>query len=111
MPKITPDELAKLKSQHGEDIVRLSSPSFPGHDFVFRRCTETEFDALVVTAGSDDPVTSASAPKQLAEDLLLFPSRQDWKDFRAQYPGAANTFGKKLGQLAGIGVDIVVGKD
>ena len=111
MPKITPDELAKLKSQHGEDIVRLSSPSFPGHDFVFRRCTETEFDALVVTASSDDPVASASAPKQLAEDLLLYPSKADWRAFREQYPGAASTFGKKLSQLAGLGVDIVVGKD
>ena len=111
MPKITPDELAKLKSQHGEDITRLTSPSFPGHDFVFRRCGEAEFDALAVASGSDDAVMAVSAPKQLTEDLLLYPSKADWRAFREQYPGAASTFGKKLSQLAGLGVDIVVGKD
>lgn len=110
MPKITTEDLAKLKSQHGE-CTRLSSPSFPGHDFVFRRCTETEFDALAVATNSDDPITSTSALKQLAEDLIVFPDAAEWRNFRGQYPGAAMTFGKKLSHLAGLGVDVVVGKD
>lgn len=111
MAKIGKDELAALRAQHGEDCKVLRLPQFPKEDFVFRRCTPAEFDAMAVAMNSRDPATSASAPRQLAADLLVWPSEDKWRDFAEQYPGYAHTLGQKLGELAGVGVEVMVGKD
>lgn len=107
MPKMTDDQRKAMKAQ-GATI--LSSPAFPGHEFAFRRCGVAEFDALMATIASREAGAKVQAHRQLARDLLAFPTEAEWDTFAEQYPGAAHTFGNKVAQLAGLDIDIVVGK-
>lgn len=111
MPRITKEQLAEVRSTHGQDCKRITMPAFPGHDFVAKPCTPTEFDAMAVALASRDPSTAANAPRQLAADLIVWPGEDVFRDFAEQYPGAAHTLGQKLAEMAGVGVDVIVGKD
>lgn len=108
MPKMTEDQRKALKAA-GATI--LSSPAFTGHEFAFKRCGVAEFDAFLTTMASKEAAGKVQACRQLAKDLLEFPGESEWDAFAAQYPGAAHTFGNKLAEVAGLDVDIVVGKD
>lgn len=107
MPKIPEDKRKALKTA---GCTILSSPTFPGHEFAFRRCGVAEFDALMATMAGREVGTKVQAHRQLAKDLLEFPTESEWDAFVEQYPGAAHTFGNKVAELAGLDVDIVVGK-
>lgn len=109
MPKLTDDARAALRAQH-PDLTVLSSPALPGHEFVFRRCGVTEFDAYLVTASSRDLSTKVQANRQLAGDLLVFPDGDAWRKLCEELPGLAHTFGDELAQRAGLNADVTVGK-
>lgn len=109
MPKLTDETRAALKAQHA-DLTVLSSPLLPGHEFAFRRCGVAEFDAFLVTVSSRDLAAKVQAHRQLAGDLLVFPDGDAWRQFSADLPGLAHTFGNELAHRAGLDADVVVGK-
>lgn len=109
MAKITPEQLADLRAKHGSVHV-LSTPRLPGEDFVFRPAGAGEFDAFLATVASRDLATKSQAHRQLAVDLLVYPSEGEWREMAAKLPGLAHTIGDHLSKLAGLDADIVVGK-
>lgn len=109
MPKIDEATRDALKAKHG-NLTVLSSPMLKEHEFAFRRCGVTEFDAYLVTASSRDLPTKVQANRQLAADLLVFPDADTWGKLCEDLPGLAHTFGDELAQRAGLNADVHVGK-
>lgn len=109
MPMIDEATRAQLKTQHGDFHV-LSSPRVRGHEFAFRRAGAMEFDAFLATLSAREGNEKVQAHRQLAKDLLIYPSPADFDAFSLDLPGLAHTFGNKLAELAGLEADVVVGK-
>lgn len=108
MAKLTPDQRAALKTAHG-DVTFIASKVLPNEDFVFRRPGSVEFDAFMATLS--DRATKVGAHRQLARDLLVYPSESEWDAMAERLPGFAHRLGMALAEESGMESDVVVGKD
>lgn len=106
-----PDEiLTELRAKHprGVKVFSLSD----GRAFAFQAASADHFrshkaDMLQIVT---NPAVAATAGERLAEELCVWPSREDFRRLRDEAPGVAGRIGDQMAEMAGGGITLVEGK-
>lgn len=106
MFRLTPDVREQLRAQAPDGLV-FHHAGAPGEDFVFRPAGLAQFDAFMAAINGDDGTAKVYAHRSLALDCVVFPTRDQLRDFARERPGVVHALGNELAKRSGINAEIV----
>jgi hypothetical protein len=101
MARPTPDQIATLKREHGDDLELVTFDSKRGVFFVVRPPTPDEYQRFIDRA-AEGAKQRIDALDEMARSCAVFPEEKERDSYYSRKPAATTTLGTHALELAGM---------